>query len=419
MNPLRDEMLALLESLPVVDCHSHTRLKRDYVAGGPWNLFQMTAYFDREVGAIAPTLPRQMGPNPSEQQRWEFLREILKRARNESYWRHNLVVHRDLFGLEDEELSDANWQALNERIKAQTADPNWFHEIVVNRAKVRTQVKNIPWFEDWEPEYFTAILRMEPGLELYRPGPREQLQTYLDREVRTLRELREALAELVGRYQARGAVGIKLAHAYRRTLQSEPVPEVAAAILFDRALRGEALPWADAKRLEDYVIFFLCGLCTDLNLIFDIHTGVQGNGCWIPDSNPMLLLNLIRDFPSTRFNLYHAGYPWSREIGMMAKHFSNVWLNIAWMYVISMEASRQSLDEWIDLVPGHRLLGFGSDVMMPEFVYGHLVMARSCLADILAKKVKQDFLSREAAEDLAKMLLHDNAAEFYHLEGQA
>jgi predicted TIM-barrel fold metal-dependent hydrolase len=416
MKQLRAELATCLDTLPVVDCHSHTRLRREYVAQGPWNLFQMTASFDREIGALLPTMP---GPLPDsqapEEQRWGHLREILKRARNESYWRHNLVVYRELFGLEDEELTDANWQPLNERIKAQTADPNWYHQVIVERAHVRTQVKNIPWFEDWEPEYFTAILRMEPALELYRAEPRRQLEQYLDREIRSLRELREALAELVQRYRDRGAVGLKLAHAYRRTLQSEPVPEIAAALIFERALRGETLPWADAKRLEDYLIFFLAGLCTDLGLIFDIHTGVQGNGCWIPDSNPLLLLELIRAFPQTRFNLYHAGYPWSREIGMMGKHFGNIWLNMAWMYVISMEASRQSLDEWIDLVPGYRLLGFGSDVNLPEFVYGHLVMARSCLADVLAKKVKRDFLSREAAEDLARMMLHDNAVELYGL----
>jgi len=416
MQALREDLLAQMQSLPVVDCHAHTRLRREYLAHGPWDLFQMTAYFDREIGAIAPTLARPLTePHPSEHRRWEHLREVLRRARNESYWRHNLVVYRELFGLADEELTDANWQALNERIKAQTADPNWYHHVIVERAHVRTQVKNIPWFDDWEPEYFTAILRLEPALELYRPEPRRQLEQHLDREIRSLRELREALAELVQLYRARGAVGIKLAHAYRRTLQSEPVPEIVAALIFERALRGEKLPWTDAKRLEDYVIFFLAGLCTDLGLIFDLHTGVQGNGCWIPDSDPLLLLNLIRAFPQTRFNLYHGGYPWSREIGMMAKHFSNVWLNMAWMYVVSMEASRQSLDEWIDLVPGYRLLGFGSDVNLPEFVYGHLVMARSCIADVLAKKVRQDFLSREAAADLARMLLHDNAAELYGL----
>lgn len=77
--------------------------------------------------------------------------------------------------------------------------------------------------------------------------------------------------------------------------------------------------------------------------------------------------------------------------------------------------TRQSLNEWIDLVPGYRILGFGSDVGWPELIYGHLVMARSCIADVLAEKVERDFLSREAAVQLAHMLLHDNAAELFEL----
>jgi len=143
---------------------------------------------------------------------------------------------------------------------------------------------------------------------------------------------------------------------------------------------------------------------------------VQTNWAHIPDSDPLLLLPLIHAHKSTRFNLYHAGYPYSREMGMLGKHCPNVWLNMAWMYVITMEGSRQTLSEWIDLVPGYRLLGFGSDVCYPELIYGHLQMARSCLADVLAEKVDHDFLSQQAALGLAQMMLHDNAVEFYGLE---
>ena len=66
-------------------------------------------------------------------------------------------------------------------------------------------------------------------------------------------------------------------------------------------------------------------------------------------------------------------------------------------------------------MPAERILGFGSDVGYPEFVYGHLVMARSCLADVLAEKVKKDFLSKETALDLARMMLRDNPMELYGL----
>ena len=94
----------------------------------------------------------------------------------------------------------------------------------------------------------------------------------------------------------------------------------------------------------------------------------------------------------------------------------HVWLNMCWMYVITMEGSRRALGEWIDLVPGHRLLGFGSDVHFPELVYGHLLMARSCLADVLAEKVDRDFLSERCAIDLARKMMHDNAVELYRLD---
>jgi predicted TIM-barrel fold metal-dependent hydrolase len=416
MSGFRHQLRDLMAEITTVDCHSHTLLRREYYEQGPFDLFTLGSYFQREIYALSDDFPgRFFDPQASPAERWAHLREILRRAGNESYWRHYIVTYRELFGLAEHEVTEANWAALSDCIRTRTADPNWYHEVLTQRARVRTQVKNIPWFEDWEPEYFTAVLRMESALQLHEPGVRGQLEQFLGCELRTLRSLREALAELVARYQSRGAVGIKLAHAYRRTLHSEPVAEITASTLFDRALRGERLAPGDLKRLQDYVIYYLAGLCTESGLLFDIHTGVQVNGCWIPDSNPLLLLKLIQTFPRTRFNLYHGGYPWSREIGMMAKHQSNVWLNMAWMYVISMAASRQVLDEWLDLVPGYRILGFGSDVGHPEFVHGHLVMAKSCLVDVLARKVKRDYLSREAACSLAHQLLHDNAVELYGL----
>jgi len=67
-------------------------------------------------------------------------------------------------------------------------------------------------------------------------------------------------------------------------------------------------------------------------------------------------------------------------------------------------------------VPGDRILGFGSDVGWPEFIYGHLLMARSCIADVLAQKVERDFLSKEVARDLIQMMLRDNAINLYGLK---
>ncbi len=414
---LRLELLAEMEGLRTVDCHSHTVAESEYRAAAPLSLFTLGSYFERDIQSVQHYTgggALYQGAR-TDQQRWERLKAVLQRARNVSYWRHNIVTFQGLFGLQDEELNDENWAAVNEQIRRKTAHPDWYRHVTEDVCRLQSQVKNIPWFEDWDPRYFTAVLRMERALELWREDARQALESHLDVAIHDLRSCRDALVQLVQQYRARGAVGIKLAHAYRRTLLSQPVSAVVAGSVLDKALRGQRLSGAEIRQFEDHIIFFLAGLCSELNLIFDIHTGVQGNWGVVPDSNPLHLLPLIHAHRSTRFNLYHAGYPYSREIGILAKHCPNVWLNMAWMYVITMEGSRQSLSEWIDLVPAFRLLGFGSDVRWPELIYGHLVMARSCLADVLAQKVERDFLSRQAALDLARMMMSENAREFYGL----
>jgi len=413
---LRDRLLDEMRAIRTVDCHSHTCLRRDYYAMPERSLFTMMSYFDREIAnATGKSLGQLVEGAQSDDERWERLRPILARTRNVSYWRHNLVTYQGLFELQGGELTDGNWRGVNQRIVERTADPGWYDHVTNEVCNLRTQIRNVPWFEDWEPEYFTCVLRMEEALELSNAPNRERLEQHLSRSITDLSRLKAALIELVEEYRQRGCVGLKLAHAYRRTLHSEPVPESTAARVLERALGGEALPWPDRKQLEDHLIFFLAELCAELGLVFQIHTGVQGNWGYVPDSDPLHLLPLIHANPSTRFDLFHAGYPYSRELGMLAKHCANVWLNMAWMYVITMEGSRRTLSEWIDLVPGDRLLAFGSDVGWPEFIYGHLVMGRSCLADVLEEKVARDFLSEECAVGLIHQMLHDNAVTLYGL----
>lgn len=412
----RKELLEAMQEIRTIDCHSHTTLKRDYYKAGQRNLFNLMSYYEREIASATGKGSGELyADTQSDAERWKRLKAVVERTHNVSYWRHNVVMYREIFGMKDDDVTDSNWEELNESIKSKTIDPDWYHHVTNDVCNLATQVLNVPWFQDWEPEYFTAILRMEPALELHNKNTLAGLEKHLDRSFDSLQSVKKGLADLVEEYQKRGSKGIKLAHAYGRTLASDNVPEDIAANVFAKALGGGSLSRDEVKQLQDHIIFFLAGLAGDMDLVFQIHTGVQGNWGVVPNSNPLHLIPLIHANKSTRFDLFHAGYPYSREIGMLGKHASNVWLNMCWMYVITMEGSRQSLSEWIDLVPGDRILGFGSDVGWPEFIYGHLVMARSCIADVLAQKVERDFLSKAVALDLVKKMLRDNAIKLYKL----
>lgn len=412
----KEELLEAMQDIKTVDCHSHTTLKRDYYKFGQLSLFNLMSYYEREFVSVTGKSSTQLYASAkSELEKWNILKPVIERTQNVSYWRHNIVMYRELFGLDEEDVTDDNWEKLNETIKQKTSDPNWYDYVTNDMCKLTTQVRNVPWFEDWEPEYFTAVLRMESALQLHDKGTRQFLESYLKRNFDSLKSIKQGLADLIEEYKNRGAVGIKLAHAYGRTLASENIPEDIASNIFAKALGGGSLSPGEVKQLQDHIIFFLARLAGEMNLVFQIHTGVQGTYGNIPDSNPLHLIPLISENRATKFDLFHAGYPYSREIGMLAKHWPNVWLNMCWMYVITMEGSRQSLNEWIDLVPGERILGFGSDVGFPEFIYAHLIMARSCIADVLSLKVERDFLSKRVAFDLIYKMLRDNAINLYGL----
>ncbi|MFC1715617.1 hypothetical protein ACFL6S_18250 [Candidatus Poribacteria bacterium] len=65
-----------------------------------------------------------------------------------------------------------------------------------------------------------------------------------------MKSVKQGLADLTEKYKQRGSVGIKLAHAYGRTLASDNVPENIAANIFAKALGGGSLSSAEVKQLQ-------------------------------------------------------------------------------------------------------------------------------------------------------------------------
>lgn len=119
----------------------------------------------------------------------------------------------------------------------------------------------------------------------------------------------------------------------------------------------------------------------------------------------------------TRFDLYHAGAPWTRELGVYAKSLPNAWLNLCWVHAISPAIAFQTLDECLDLLPTNKIIGFGGDYALPvEKVWGHLVLARRNIARVLARRVKDAIMSRQEAMRIARQWLFDNPRELYKLK---
>ncbi len=412
----------------VIDSHWHTCTQREYEQRGGHDLFSLWAYFNREILALTGVeADAYFAQAKSDRQKWQLLKPLLARAGNTSYYRHNVVAYQELFGLRQAELNDRNFAAVNARIKQRTRAKGWYRQLIKTKCKMDMALLNVDMFQpDWEPEYSRPIFRLEPILYPERPDRKgadpanlKKLQRLTGQSVTSVAGLTSVLAKAVELFAKRGAVGIKLAHAYRRTLYHERVSKTQVSTALGKILRSQTPTDAQMKAYQDFVVFLLADLAGQFDLVFQIHTGLQGQWGHVPDCDPLGLCNLLREFPDTRFDLFHAGYPYSRQMGILAKHYPNVWADMCWMYVITMAGSRSTLDEWIDLIPGYRIIGFGSDVGWPELIYAHLRMGRQCMTDVLEKKVTQDMLSEETAVSLAKMMLRDNLIELFKLDQRA
>jgi predicted TIM-barrel fold metal-dependent hydrolase len=172
------------------------------------------------------------------------------------------------------------------------------------------------------------------------------------------------------------------------------------------------LPWVNP--LRDFLVDEAIRYAGQQDLVVAVHTGYWGD---FRTLDPLHMIPVLERHRGVRFDVYHLGYPWMRESLMLGKGFPNVWLNFCWTHIISQKFAMDALDEAIDLVPMSKLLAFGGDYATPvEKVYGHLQMALEGIANVLAGRVEDGWMTEEEALRVAHAWLWDNPVELYRLE---
>lgn len=74
------------------------------------------------------------------------------------------------------------------------------------------------------------------------------------------------------------------------------------------------------------------------------------------------------------------------------------------------------LDEWLDIVPINKIIGYGRDLKtLPEHVWGQLQVAKENLSRAMSNRIERDRLDMDGAKEIPKMWLYDNPIRIYKI----
>jgi predicted TIM-barrel fold metal-dependent hydrolase len=420
----RQRLLAQLRWVPAIDTHDHL-----------WPFDKLPGYVQTERGKgmnlaglwhnsyyrwVHPLTPWKPGGKFDDW--WSRARHDFADARACSFYRYQQIAFQDLYGVDFDQLSDAQARDLDRRIWRNYLDRRWLYEVVTEKANIELMVNDPYWARfEFKTDYpFTVnVLNVTTLTRGFHPteftSPHDDPYAFARAHqlpLKTFDDYLKVLDQLFRAAKSKGCVGLKTTLAYQRTLSFDRVPRERAAKAFGKP-RSE-LTEAQIKAFEDHVMWQLVALSARHEMPFQIHTGdarLQG-------SSPMLLLDLIQANPRTKFALFHGGYPWVSETAAIVMRHRNVWIDSCWLPTISASMARRAFHEWLDVAPSSRIL-WGADCNHAEGIYGATELTRRCLAEVLAERVQRNELTEEDAKRIGRQILRENAlALFPGLKGK-
>jgi predicted TIM-barrel fold metal-dependent hydrolase len=400
-----------IAQLTIVDAHEHLPSEAEYLSHGYCgpNMFAGGyIWHDLESAGMSSAFKATLreGGNRPVDEWWPQIRPYWAHVRHTAYARALRITAHDLWGID--RIDDSTIYALAERVRADNT-PGLYRRVLQERCRIETSitcVEQVAFPDD------PGLRGLSTPLMDWPEGPWdrariERLAEQAGVEIHSAEDAAEAAQKVLRRHLAQGAVGIKIRVGDFRA------PDRRAA---DAAFR-HAYAAPDVGPAIQAFLDYLFDRCLDVSAEADVpvavHTGYWGD---FRQLDPKFLLDIAARRPDVRFDLFHLGMPMIRDAILIGKSYPNVTLNLTWCPVISQVQTMRALDEVLDMVPLNKVSAFGGDYRVSvQKVWGHLVMARQCVAAALAHRIEKGDFDREEALRIARMWFYENPARTYGL----
>ncbi len=411
----------LIRATPLADSHEHLNSEATYLEQGPdvlQDLFDNYILDDLLVAGASEVALKQLvdANDPDLAARWNGIKDAWQRCRFTGYGRAVSLIAQQAYGIDEISLPAivaaseqyGRRHRPGERLRilrdrgnldhVQIDDWSWI--CAPDESGAAFFLTDLSWltFVNAEPDY--ALISAEVGVDVV-----------------DLTTLHRAMAAIVAKYGPL-AVAFKSQHAYDRRLAWQEPDQAVAGRILQKALGGAALSAAEKEHLGDWCWARGVELAIDYDLPFKVHTGYYAgaNRMALARTHPGGLEPLLRRYPQARFVLMHTAYPYGAELIALAKHFTNVYLDLCWSWSIDPFSTSHFLRRAIHAVPAHKLFAFGGDTDWPNAVVAYATQARHWLNHALQCEIDDGFLIEAEAMHLASRFMSRNQARCFNLQ---
>jgi hypothetical protein len=222
-------------------------------------------------------------------------------------------------------------------------------------------------------------------------------------------------------------ISLKTVIAYRTGLDLQPLTAQEVSQSVDRLKRSPDsaglfarihVPRStrdDVKRVRDYILWRALELSIELNLPFQIHSGMGDQDLDIKTARPGLLAAVFRDetLRHAKIILLHGAYPFYEEGAYLATVFPNVYLDLSEFNPMIGPGVGRVITTILEQAPFTKVV-YSSDAFgSPELQWIAGKKGRAALSSCLGAAVDAGKLSLDAARTAARLILADNARLIY------
>jgi len=410
MNNIKSNLIEYMENLIIIDAHEHLADEAETLASG---VDIMTALLTHYIPSIFHSAGMQSSREWLQDtgvplnERWAALKPYMKYVRHTGYYQTANLAAQALYGIE--KIDDSTYETVDEHIR-RDAVPGYYDKLLKEHCKIERVLNQRPWGHDEGYDDFYTVIVREP-MELF-----DDMQYGSDRLGLNWKKYggngmnadefaRNWVKSYIGKYH-----GVKI-----RSGLAFPCPTDAEAdkLLKNYIKNGKKEP-TDVLCL--YLLHKIIEYCGEYGLVVAVHCGINWEcGQDFYSRAIKHIYRAVMTYGETMFDLYHASFPWTRETAAVGNQYPNAFLNLTWVHEISPASVKNFLNEWIDIVPLNKIIGFGADSRTPFLTAGVRKRTFLNIAEVLAVRVENGEVDMDEAREICKMWLYDNPKNLYGL----